>query len=828
MFHSALAAALRHLSRGKLYAAIAVLGLAVGLCAVLLAALFIRSQYAYEHFVPGYQDVYQVTTIVTNPDRRANHLSGTSLRLASLMKQRFPEIASVSRMTVESVVLRHIEPGSETASVVRAVDPNFFDTLPLTVLAGDAAAALAEPNKLVITREIARKFFGDEPPLGRTLEAELTIGGLLASAGSRRTMTVGAVIEDIPLNRSRLASGGIFVSGLSRWTQLGAFDHPPEGFPQEGAGITLVRLHPGASPQPLHDGLPGLMVQVPLDVPDVPLSVREEPLPREQPELLRIDRVHTHPNFNPAFTHSNVVSAALALVILAIATVNFMNLMTARSGGRALEVGVRKLAGASRTALALQFLGESFVYVASAVVIAVAMTELLLPHVNAFLMVGAEFKYWEEPELLAWLLLGAVAFGLLAGFWPALVLSSLRPLGVMHGSRLVQGSGGFLRQSMVALQFALPTAMLLWVGVIHLQRDYGAERALRFDTDQVVILNTGCSPGRMTELRKLAGVLDVACSSSILLGGQDAEGSWLQGRTRDGRNIPLNPVVIDDRMLEIYGVKPLVGRNLSAEDFGVGFRGRHSTRVLINEAAVRALGFGSPVVAVGPYPLAKGFPRLSNGFDEIIGVVPDFSMASARSRIGPTVFYADPMQFSTISLKLNGSDIPATLGAIDSVWKSTRGRGGDPPVGKLDFVFYNDRVQLIYEGMMVEARAFGIMSLVGISLALLGLLGLAASAADQRTKEIGIRKALGATTGDVLRLLLWQFSKPVVWANAIAWPVAGWFAQRFLNGFAYHIDLPLWLFPATTLAMVLIALATVGAHALRVARARPVVALRHE
>jgi putative ABC transport system permease protein len=287
-------------------------------------------------------------------------------------------------------------------------------------------------------------------------------------------------------------------------------------------------------------------------------------------------------------------------------------------------------------------------------------------------------------------------------------------------------------------------------------------------------------------------------------------------------------------MLQLYGVRLLAGRELTTDDFGVGITGRHSTRVLINESAMRALGFDSPAAAIGPYPLMRDTPWLSEGrpagagFDEIVGVVPDFSMAKATFRIAPTVFYADPQAFTTISLKLKGSDIPGTLAAINRVWKSTRGRGSDPPVGELNYVFYDDRVERMYYPMFVEERAFGFMSLVAIFLALLGMLGLAASAADQRTREIGIRKALGATSGDVLRLLLWQFSKPVLWANLLAWPVMGYLMQRWLSGFAYHIGLPLWLFPISALAVLLVALVTVSARALAVARLKPVTALRHE
>jgi putative ABC transport system permease protein len=793
--------------------------LLVAAAALLLAALYIRGEYTFEHFVAGYQDVYQATTITPEEGGRKDYSGTTPQLLAALIKQRFPEIASVSRMTLQGATLRlgDLELGGhEGDPSLFAVDPNFFNTVPLAVLSGDPVATLAQPNKVVMTREYAHKFFDADSPLGRTLEAE--IGGQVV------TLTVGAVVADIPVNTRLFEGPGVFVSGESAWTRLASYAHPPEGASPSflrGYARTLVRLHPGSVPESVRKGLSELAPQLP------GWSAGEEL------DLIRIDRLQTDPRYNPSITTDIVGMAALALVILFIATVNFVNLLTARSGTRMLEVGVRKLAGASRATLALQFVGEAFIHVAAAVVLAVAMTELLLPHVNAFLMANAEFEYWKEPALLGWLLAGTVLFGLLAGFWPAMVISRMPPLGAMHGTRLARGSGGLLRQLLVSVQFALLIGLTLAVGVMYLQRQFAMEQALRFDTDHVLILSTGCSLGRMTELRKLAGVLDAACSRPELLGGEGAS-NRIEIQARDGRKLPAASVVIDDRMLQLYGVRLLAGRDLTADDFGVGILGRHSTRVLINESAMRALGFDSPAAAIGPYPLMKDTPALSEGrpagagFDEIAGVVPDFSMAKVGHRIAPTVFYADPQVFMTISLKLRGSDIPSTLSAINRVWKSTLGRGGDPPVGKLNQVFYDDRVQRMYYPMQVQEIIFGIMALVAIALALLGMLGLAASAADQRTREIGIRKALGATTGDVLRLLLWQFSKPVLWANLIAWPLAGWAMQRWLNGSAYHIDLPLWLFPATTLVTVLIALATVSAHVLRVARGKPVTALRYE
>jgi putative ABC transport system permease protein len=797
MFRSALAAALRHLHRGKLHAAIAVFGLAVGLSGALLAALYIRSQYSYEHFVPGYQDVYLATLTIEVSGRSTFTIPETPAQIAGVMRQQYPQLAAVTRLAGQHVGVRggDIEQRLEIA----AVDPNFFVTLPLPAVAGDPAAALAQPGRVVMMREHARSFFGDESPLGRTLEVQL-------EDGTRQTVTVGALIEDIPSQRSQLQAR-MFISGLTAWTRLAALDRRPAQLEELRSEVrTLVRLRPGASPEPLRAMLAPMLHKLGRSA-----GVPEEDM-HDAPKvgLLRIDRFNTDPAGNPGFAGRILMAAVLGWVILAIACVNFVNLLTARSGMRAVEVGVRKLAGAGRATLALQFLGEACVLVALAVVLAVALTELLLPRVNAFMEAGAVFDYWKEPALLGWVLLAAALLGLLAGSWPAFVLSALRPIGAMQGTRLARGGGGSLRQALVTLQFALLIGLMVAAGVVYLQRHFAMQSALRFATDQVLIADMRCTPARLAELRGLAGVRDAACSDSTLIG----DGVMSFGaKTRDGRPITLNAMVIDDRVLALYGIAPLAGRMLQPADFDL-VSGRSSTSYLINETAMRRLGFRSPAEALGPYPL--------NQLQQIVGVVPDFSMGPVTQRIEPMVFRADPGEFMYISIRLRGEDMPATLAAVDRIWRAT---GGASPLNRF---FFEERVEARYLTMLREAQSFGVISLVAVLLACLGLLGLANAVAEQRTREIGIRKALGANTTDVLRLLLWQFSKPVVWANLIAWPVAGWAMRHWLEGFAYHIDLPLWLFPAAALSALLIALATVSAHSLRVAGTKPVAALRHE
>jgi len=800
MFRNMLAAALRHLARGKLYAAIAVLGLAVGLCVALLAGLFIRSQYSYEHFVPGYQNIYLATLTLNITGRPSFHIPESPSQVAGVMKELFPQIASITRLAQDRVQLR--AGNVERQLSIYSVDPTFLQTLPLKVISGDATA-LAHPDQLVMTRDDARTFFGDATPLGRTLE-------LQQQDGSRHTVTVGALLEDIPQNRTQLQAR-VFISGQTAWTGLARMDRtkPVRGIQSQVR--TFLRLRSGASPASMRDGLPKVLPTLVqrLTPPDAKDPHSDDDAPRL--DLLRIDRVNTNPDMNPGFAPRIVMAAVMGLVVLAIAAVNFVNLLTARSGMRALEVGIRKLAGAKRGALVLQFLGEAFVHVALAVLLAVAMTELLLPHVNAFLDADARFEYWKEPRLLGCIALGAVALGVLAGLWPALVLSSLRPVSSIHGARLAGTGRGLLRSALVTVQFALLTGLIVAAGVVYLQRHYATQAALRFDTDQMLILQAPCTPARVAELRKLAGVRDAACSDQTLIGDGWGASSF---KTRDGRPITINSSLIDDRVLGLYGIKPLAGRMLASTDFDAT-AGRSSTVYLVNETAMRRLGFKSPAEALGPYPMM-------NELKEIVGVLPDFSMGPVDQRIQPTVFYADVNNFGRINIKLKGTDIPPTLIAIDRIWRDTGGTGA------LNRFFYDEHVQRMYEGMLREARAFAIVSGVAIVLACLGLLGLAASVAEQRTKEIGIRKALGADTSDVLKLLLWRFGKPVLWANLIAWPVAAWAMQRWLDGFVYHVNLPLWLFPAASMAALLIALATVSAHSARVARARPVTALRHE
>jgi putative ABC transport system permease protein len=421
------------------------------------------------------------------------------------------------------------------------------------------------------------------------------------------------------------------------------------------------------------------------------------------------------------------------------------------------------------------------------------------------------FDYWREPWLLAVLVLTPLLLGVLTGAGPALVMSAFRPLRVWQGAATRSGRGGVLRQGLVAAQFAILIGLAIAAGVVWQQRSFATGAALRVDTDQMLLIRGRCSAPLADALRQLPGVRGVACSDRDFLGGF----SIMTMKSVDGIEQLVFLSQVSPAMFDLYGVRPLAGR-LSIAPGGSGY--------VLNETAVRRLGYADAAQVVGamlPSPAGRGQPPATS---EVLGVVPDFSLASVENRIEALAYLVrgEDADLGLISVRLAGRQVPETLAAIDAAWKQS---GSRDPISR---VFLEEYMQGLYIAMQRQAQLFAGFAALAVVLACLGLLGLAASIAARRTREIGIRKALGAHTADVLKLLLWEFARPVLWANLIAWPVAGWLMQRWLQGYAYHVDLPLWLFPLAGIAALLIALATVTLQALRTAAARPVAALRHQ
>jgi putative ABC transport system permease protein len=801
MFRNYFAAAVRNLARNHLYAVINVLGLAVGFAAAVLVAIYVHHELNFEDFIPGYQRIYRISSAAVVPDAGSNaveDLGGSEI--GPKLKLAFPQIEALARLsnTFGGENLRH---GNVETLEERFywADPNFFDVVPLPVLAGDLKTALERPDGLVLTRRMARKYFGRDLPLGETLQIN-----------RKTTMQVTAVLADLPSNTHLNAE--VFASAKAI--------ADPRGMSAYRA-YTYIRLAAGASADTLRQGFKEWVDKnFPPQVGQKENTFRLLLVPISAIHLREPGAFAMTPAGDPGALRA---TAIVGVLILAIAVINFVNLMTARAARRAVEVGVRKAAGARRRDLLTQFMGESMLFSALGMLLAVALVELLLlPRLNGLLDRALVFEYWHWPALCR--LLGvALLVGLLAGLYPAMVLSAYRPTAVLAGGNIPASGSGRLRQGLVIVQFAILIGLAAATGIIYRQTIFGLQRGLRFDKEQLlsIQLPIGDCEGSafVAEVTRLPGVRATACSMDFLNNFGTAA-----YRAPDGWTVTLQNSQVGAGLFELLGLTPVAGRFFVARraaDILPAYRLLQPTvayHVLVNETAARRLGFANPQDAIG-----KVFTLGSTVRREIIGVVPDFSRDSVRHSIDPVYFEYSSGWFSQLNVKLIGRAVPQTLQQIDKLWNQQPNAAG--PITRS---FFDQYIQNLYSELERQTAVFTVFAMVALFLAALGLFGLTAFTAQRRTREIGVRKALGAQTGNILRLLLWEFAQPVLWATAIAWPVTAWLMHRWLLGFAYRTELPLWVFVAAAVVAVGIALLTVTVHSVLVARAKPVIALRYQ
>ena len=812
-------AALRNLARNRLHATINVAGLALGFAAATFIYLYVRNELSYDRFLPNHDRTYLLSEHLRIPGQSLLATPTIQHEFATQIKLDFPAIEAVTRLCPDRRTLRHGQ--TEADENVYWADPNVFDLLPLHALAGDLKTALQSPEGVVLTRGMARRYFGRDDPIGEVLE----ITGTHPDDINRRyPMRVTAVLEDLPANTHLDLQ--IILSGRGAVSELRNLDADPNTAALPDLVYTYLRMAPGAPVAPLQQALPGFLE-------------RHDPVLAHyyhgSLELVRFDRIHLTPateqSMRPRADVATLDTLSLvgALVLL-VAGINFVNLMTARSARRAVEVAVRKAAGALRSQLIVQFIGESVLYAALSMILAITLVELLLPRFNAFVGRTIEFPYWRDPVLLAALLGVTSLFGVLAGVYPALVLSAFAPVTVLKRAMGAARGAGRLRQVLVTVQFAVLITLTIASLVIYEQVHYALNEALRVQKDQTVVIWTPCTGAFPQEVRRLQGVTAAACAWSAALSLR-VNAHWGL-RLPDGRPVLIDGISVDYGFFELYGLRPLAGRFFSRDHGGdsvtqdlMDALGRKASadpaakplgRLVLNQAAVRLAGFHSPEQAIGSQLFASGRPL------EVIGVVPDFSLDTVRKTVPPMFYVVLPSSFDILNVKLSGHDVPRTLAAIDRLWAAA---GNAKPINRF---FLDQHMEEVYLDITRRSQLFGIFSALTVLIACLGLLGLAAFTAERRTKEIGVRKAMGADTGHIVRLLLWQFTKPVLWAAVIAWAAAAYLMTHWLRGFAYHIELQPWVFAATGAMAIGVALLTIGAHSMTLARAKPTKALRDE
>jgi putative ABC transport system permease protein len=830
-----LAAALRNLIRNRTHAAINLLGLSLGFAAALLIALFVRDEYSYDRFFAGYRDVYLLTGTKDAIDRRlpTERWDFSLPDLAGKLILQFPQIATIARI-MPADNPPHIRRGQVEADETGFLwlDPSFFRIMPLQSLAGDLQTALVTPDSVVLTRTAARKYFGRDKPLGEVLEVNPAMGSDAAKVAiafnTPHPMRVTAIVEDLPSNS--YVKGEVFGSSLAAYSTFALYDLTPDQGPfRTQSNYTFIRLRPGTPVQQMRQDLSAFASH------NSDTSTVYPPGFTVGLHLTPIGELHLSPpgesQMSPRGDRTLLAGlVAIAILIVSSASFNFVTLMTARAAQRAIETGVRKAAGAVRSQLIIQFLAEAVVYVALAMVLALALTEVLSPQINSVLKQKIAFNYLGDPALLGALLVTTVALGLMAGAYPAFVLSANRPAAVLKGT-LVQGAaGGIVRRALVALQFAIMIGLGTAAITIWRQTLFSLNNQLRVGGSSILLIDDACAPSGRAFRERLAtvpGIARAACANEAALSNG---GMIVSAQVEGGTATPMVSGTVDFGALEFYGLRPLAGRFFDQNhgDDGRLVNGDTSGNpsIVVNETAMRKLGFSSASQAIGKTVTwnrrrwsAQPMPG-TTAPSEIIGVSPDFAL-DTRRETWPQILYVDPISFSVLSVRLIGSQIPEALTAIDAAWSQIMHTS-------IHRRFLSQNLQDIYADVILQGRAISLGAALAGVIAALGLFGLSAHSAELRTKEIGIRKAMGASSTDIVRLMLGEFSQPVLWANVIAWPATYFILRRWLEGFARHIDLDVWMFLAASALALTIAILTTSGHAVLVARAKPVTALRYE
>ncbi|HEV7692576.1 MAG TPA: FtsX-like permease family protein [Hyphomonadaceae bacterium] len=642
-----------------------------------------------------------------------------------------------------------------------------------------------------------------------------------------------AVLKDFPsnttLDRQVFASGGF----------LAQFDARPG--PLTGvSGQTYVRVAPETTPQQLQRALDAVAK------PTVEAFARQGGTKASLGHVALAD-VHLTPSGAPnpdgkppASRATALAFAAVGSLIVLVAGINFVTLMTARASRRALEVGVRKANGARRSDLIVQFMGEALVLAFLSMLIAVGIAGVLAQPFSDFMQRDLAFDFIGDPMLTGSLILATLVIGILGGFYPALVLSSFRPGAVLKGGQVKAAGSAVTRQALVVVQFAILIGLIISTITIYQQTRYALSLGLGKDSERIIQVRTGCQNAAvLQEMRKVPGVERAACTSPMALRIFGANPFAAEVTTTAGTRVTLDAVPIQFEHFETYGVKPLAGRLFEQErgaadnpPFSEIVRGPPfglPRPIVLNQTAIRQLGYASPQDAVGKQlvwtqPSAGNQPSAGPGPlpSEIIGVVPDMPV-SISELARPTIYHILDGRMGLMSIRFRpDADVAHTLEEIRRVWKATNN------ILPIQIVFLSDYQRTQYLDIIIQGTLIGMCAAAAIVIACLGLFALSAFAAERRTKEIGIRKALGATTFSVLRLLMWQFTVPVLIAIVIALP-AGYLAMaNWLQSFAYHIDLSPLTFASAALAALAIAWLTVFLQTWLVARAKPVRALRHD
>ncbi len=788
----------RNLLRGKVFSAINIMGLVIGLTAFLLLALYIKDELGYDRHHEKADRIYRVSREFLGEDGATSlHLAQVAPPYGPLIAQDFPEVERVVRMLETNTTIRHGEALFNEEKVFFTED-GFFDVFTVNLVHGDAQTALKDPFNIVLSAPMAKKYFGDEDPVGKMMrvnnDGEMMVSGVFEPFPAQSSMHPNFLISFSTLNDDR-------VYGVERLrTNWG-----------NNAFNTFLLLPENYNPRQIADAFPAFQNK----------HMGENTSKWSILHLMKLTDIHLHSHTDSEIEPTSDIRyayffSAIALFILIIACINYMNLTTARSAKRAKEVGMRKVVGAQRSQLIRQFLIESLLYTVIALLVSITLVMFALPFLNELTSKGILLTGLFQPSFIAIIMAVMLFTALVSGSYPAFFLTAFQPIKVFKGKVATDVKKGILQQLLVTAQFAIAVLLIVCTTVVYNQMRHIQDFKLGYSKEHIVLMpaagDSTAFESTRQQLVQHAGIMDVGRSSRIptgrLLDGQTAY--VMRGDELAPMGGMIKGLAIDEQFIPTYQIELVAGRNLSRErpsDYTEGF--------ILNESATKTLGWSDPSDAIGNV-FAYG-----DKSGHIIGVTKDFHFESLHQQVVPLAMAIND-SYSWWSVRLSGGDIKSALAHLESVWKARF------PNNPFTYDFLDDRFGALYKKEQTQQVLFGIFAGIAIFISCLGLLGLSMYMAELRMKEIGIRKVLGASVGGIIKLLSKDFLKLVLIAIFIASPIAWLLMNTWLDDFAYRITIQWWMFAVAGLAAVAIALLTVSWQAIRAAVANPVDSLRDE
>ena len=809
MFVNYLVMAWRQLLKNKLYASINILGLVTGLAVYLFGSLLVDYEQSHDQFYKNADRIFTASSIFSPTAGVGVGLNdGVYTAVGPLIQSDVSEIEAVAR-TVREEYLVSID-DNHYYEQIKFTDPEFLQIFDFEFLHGDARA-LDDPSGLLLTRSMAEKYFGTASALGRTVLLD-----------HDTTLHVTGVIADLPPNthfESSLVNASEFgvIAPLQALNRASGYDLAGNWNNLSMGDMTYMLFPPGTTLEHVQMRLDGVFEA------HFPEGMREF-IPGMQARSL--DQANTI-LFDAVGMPILESIRILALLVLVVAIVNYTNLATAQSLSRSREVGLRKTMGAGRNQLLGQFLVESVCIAAISMLIALAVLEI---GVQLFNEATGRGLYLDYLGILPWLLLTTVVVGLVAGAYPAYLITRATPITALRSSGTSKAGGGLFRNMMLGLQFTISIFMLAMVIVVYFQNERVQESGDMYPRDQIVTLNRlGLEtiqerlPTLRNELLKIPGISDVTYSSQVPF--EQSNSSFNVSPVQGDASLEFNimQVRIDEHFLTAYEVPLLAGRDLTSEiSADTLTEGVLEQNVLVNELALEKFGFGTPAEAIGKvfydFPESRA-PRAHT----IVGVTQNQNFQGFHNEIKPMIFFHQPVGMRVGSVRVQaGTSLSGVLTQIEDTWRTLI------PEYPMQSQFLNETFEEVFTVFELMQQVLGGFAGVALLLSTIGLFGLAAFMAEGRTREIGLRKVMGANIPQIVRLLIWQFSKPVLWSLILALPLAYFASNTYLNFFADRISAPAGIVGASGVLAVLFAWAIVAVHAIRIARANPIHALRHE